>query len=54
MTKEATPKKVAFMTKPYSNEERVKKEEKELEELVEEQKGEVKEEEPSNPEEKNF
>ena len=26
MTKEATPKKVAFMSKPYSNEERNKKE----------------------------
>ena len=54
MTKEATPKKVAFMTKPYSNEQRIEKEEKELKELVEEQKGEAKEEEPSSPEEKTF
>ena len=54
MTKETTPKKVAFMSKPYSNEERNKKEEKELNELVEEQKGEIKEEEPTNPEEKTF
>tara|TARA_R100001129_G_scaffold173561_1_gene145183 strand:- start:1931 stop:2773 length:843 start_codon:yes stop_codon:yes gene_type:complete len=54
MTKEATPKKVAFMTKPYSNEQRIEKEEKELKELTEEQKGEVKEEEPSSPEEKTF
>jgi hypothetical protein len=42
------------MSKPYSNEERNKKEEKELNELVEEQKGEIKEEEPTNPEEKTF
>ena len=54
MTKEATPKKVAFMTKPYSNEQRIEKEEKELKELTEEQKGEAKEEEPSSPEEKTF
>ncbi len=38
MAKDATPKKVAFMTKPYSNEDKRKKEEDELKQLLEEQK----------------
>ena len=61
MTKEATPKKAAFMSKPYSQEEKREKEEAELKQLVEEQKKdndsetvEVKEEEPTNAEEKTF
>ena len=61
MTKETTPKKVAFMSKPYSQEEKREKEEVELKQLIEEQKKdassetvEVKEEEPTNPEEKTF
>ena len=41
MVKETTPKKVAFMNKPYSQEERIKKDEEELEQLLKEQKGEV-------------
>ena len=41
MIKEATPKKVAFVSKPYTQEERIKKEEEELEQLLKEQKGEV-------------
>ena len=40
MTKEATPKKVAFVSKPYSQEERLKKDEEELKKLIKEQKGE--------------
>jgi len=40
MTKEATPKKVAFVSKPYSQEERLKKDEEELKKLKAEQKGE--------------
>ena len=52
-------KKVAFANRKYSNEERIKKEEEELEQLIAEQKGEVKEEEPqeaepTNAEEKSF
>jgi hypothetical protein len=64
MIKEATPKKVAFVTKPYTQEERIKKEEAELEQLLKEQKGEVEteakeaennnEEEPTSAEEKTF
>ena len=61
MTTEATPKKAAFMSKPYSQEEKREKEEVELKQLIEEQKKdassetvEVKEEEPTNPEEKTF
>ena len=64
MIKEATPKKVAFVTKPYTQEERIKKEEAELEQLMKEQKGEVEteaketedknEEEPTSAEEKTF
>ena len=45
MTKEATPKKVAFVSKPYSQEERLKKDEEELKTLIEEQKNEGKAEE---------
>jgi hypothetical protein len=62
MIKEATPKKVAFVSKPYTQEERIKKEEAELEQLMKEQKGEAKaeesenknEEEPTSAEEKTF
>jgi len=64
MTTEATPKKVAFMSKPYTQEERIKKEEEELEQLIKEQKGEAErqvvesentnEEEPTSAEEKTF
>ena len=39
MVKEATPKKVAFVSKPYSQEERLKKDEEELQKLKDEQKG---------------
>jgi len=64
MIKEATPKKVAFVSKPYTQEERIKKEEQELEQLLKEQKSEVEtkaeesedksEEEPTSAEEKTF
>ena len=64
MIKEATPKKVAFVSKPYTQEERIKKEEQELEQLLKEQKGEAErkatesedksEEEPTSAEEKTF
>lgn len=60
MAEEVQPeKKVAFANRKYSNEERIKKEEEELEQLIAEQKGEVKEEEPqeaepTNAEEKSF
>ena len=64
MIKEATPKKVAFVSKPYTQEERIQKEEQELEQLLKEQKGEVEtkaeesedksEEEPTSAEEKTF
>jgi len=64
MIKEATPKKVAFVSKPYTQEERIKREEEELEQLLKEQKGEVEikaeesedknEEEPTSAEEKTF
>jgi len=62
MVEENTPKKVAFMNKPYSQEERIKKDEEELEKLVKEQKGETEivkeedtsEEEPTSAEEKTF
>jgi hypothetical protein len=55
-----SPKKVAFANKPYTQEERIKREEEELEQLIKEQKGEVEEtvqeqeEEPTNAEEKTF
>ena len=41
MTKEATPKKAMFANRPYSQEERLKKDEEELEQLIKEQKGEA-------------
>ena len=46
----------AFVSKPYSNDERIKKEEEELEQLIKEQNGEVDEteEEPASSEEKTF
>ena len=37
IVQEATPKKVAFMTKPKNVEERIKKDEKELEKLLQDQ-----------------
>jgi len=55
-----SPKKVAFANRKYTNEERLKKEEEELEQLLAEQKGEEeqveepKEEEPTNAEERSF
>jgi hypothetical protein len=55
-----SPKKVAFANRKYTNEERIKKEEEELEQLLAEQKGETeeveepKEEEPKNAEERSF
>ena len=56
-----SPKKVAFANKPYTQEERIKREEEELEQLIKEQKGEIEEEvkeeqevEPTNAEEKTF
>jgi hypothetical protein len=62
MMENNTPKKVAFMSKPYSQEERIKKDEEELEQLLKEQKNEVEsskektedEEEPSSSEERTF
>ena len=60
MAEEMQPeKKVAFVNKPYSQEERIKKEEEELEQLLKEQKGEAeepeeKEAEPKSAEEKTF
>jgi hypothetical protein len=62
MTKEATPKTAMFMNRPYSQEERVKRDEEELERLVKEQKsaGEVTEEKteeedtPTSAEERTF
>ena len=59
MAEEVQPQeKVAFANRKYSNEERIKKEEEELAELIAEQKGEPKTEEveaePTNAEEKSF
>ena len=62
MVEDATPKKAMFMNRPYSQEERVKRDEEELARLVEEQKGTeetseeetVSEKEPTNAEEKTF
>jgi len=62
MVEETTPKKTMFMNRPYSQEERVKRDEEELARLVEEQKGteETSEEEtpsekePTSAEEKTF
>ena len=50
IVQEATPKKVAFMTKPKNVEERIKKDEKELEKLLQGQKEEAKEEAESKEE----
>ena len=55
-----SPKKVAFANRKYTNEERIKKEEEELEQLIAEQKGEEekveepKEADPKNAEERSF
>jgi len=62
MVEESTPKKAMFMNRPYSQEERIKKDEEELEQLLKEQKDGVEtnqektenEEEPTTPEEKTF
>ena len=61
MVEDATPKKKAFMSRPYSQDERIKKDEAELEQLLKDQKGEqeapteeVNEEEPTSAEEKTF
>ena len=60
MAEEMQPeKKVAFATRKYSNEDKRKEEEKELEQMLKEQRGEVEEateedEEPANAEEKTF
>ena len=61
MAEEMQPeKKVAFVNRPYSNEERIKKDEEELEQMLKEQRGEEEEateeveEEPTNAEEKTF
>jgi len=62
MVEDATPKKAMFMNRPYSQEERVKRDEEELARLVEEQKGTGEtseeetpsEEEPTNAEERTF
>ena len=53
MVEETTPKKAMFMNRPYSQEERVKRDEEELARLVDEQKGtsEISEEETSSEEE---
>jgi len=50
MVVEQPQKSMAFMTKPYSNQDRIKKDEEELEQLIAQQKGEVKEEEPAEAE----
>ena len=62
MAEEMKPQeKKAFVTKPYSKEEKIKRDEAELEELIKQQKGEVEKEatepeepEPTNAEEKTF
>jgi hypothetical protein len=63
MVVDATPKKKAFMDKPSTHEERIKRDEEELKQLMEEQKGDTKsveetkaedEEEPKTVEEKTF
>ena len=55
---EVEPKKTAFISRPYSREEKLKQEEEELQELMEEQKqdasSEEVEEEPTNAEERTF
>ena len=51
MAEEMKPQeKKAFVTKPYSREEKIKKDEEELEQLIKEQKGEVEETKPEEPE----
>ena len=63
MVVDATPEKKAFMTKRSTHEERIKKDEEELKEMIEAQKGETEsveekktedEEEPKNAEERTF
>jgi len=56
MVVEQPQKSMAFVSKPYTNEEKLKREEEELEQLMKEQKGEVEkvEPEPEAPEEKSF
>ncbi len=60
MAEEMQPqKKTAFVSKPYTQEERIKRDEEELEQMMKEQKGEVEtaepeEAEPTNAEEKTF
>lgn len=58
MTKDNTAEKVAFVNRKYTNEEKIKKEEEELEQLIAEQRGEQveakDEQEPENSEEKTF
>ena len=56
---EVEPQKTAFISRPYSREEKLKQEEEELQELIEEQKQDASpeeevEEEPTNAEEKTF
>jgi len=52
MTEEATPKKVAFVDRPTANDDRIKKDEEELKELIQDHKGEAKEAEPVEAEPK--
>jgi uncharacterized protein YifE (UPF0438 family) len=58
MVVEQPQKSMAFMSKPYSNQDRIKKDEEELEQLIAQQKGETQEEsveeEPTSAEEKSF
>lgn len=58
MVVEQPQKSMAFMSKPYSNQDRIKKDEEELEQLIAQQKGEAQEksveEEPTSAEEKSF
>jgi hypothetical protein len=57
MAEEMKPqKKTAFVSKPYSQEERIKRDEEELEQMIKEQKGEAEspEDEPTSAEEKTF
>jgi len=62
MAEEMQPqKKVAFVNKPYSQEEKIKRDEEELEQMLKEQRGEIEEKEvepqeaePTNAEEKTF
>ena len=52
MTEDATPKKVAFVDRPTANDDRIKQDEKELKELIQDHKGEAKEAEPVEAEPK--